>query len=121
MDKLIIDDAVFLTYVGTQPEEVTSKQEIKVYIEIEFDIRKSAQTDDILDTIDYRDINHRLKLIFEKQHNLIETIAEEIAQDLLVNFDINSVLTRVNKAGSLPNAKQCAVEIIRQKGLVKKA
>lgn len=115
MDKLIINEAKFQCFVGTQPEEIIAKQEISIYLEVIFDIRKSAKTDDILDTIDYRDINKRLELILDKQHNLIETIAEEIADDLIKIFKIDQILVRVNKPGSLKNALFCSVEITRYK------
>ncbi len=115
MDKLIINDAKFMCFVGTQPEEIEAKQELNVYVEMDFDIRKSATSDDLIDTIDYRDVNHRIEIILTNQHNLIETIAEKIAQDILNEFEIKKVLVRVNKPGSLKNAKCCSVEILRLK------
>ncbi len=115
MDKLIINEAKFQCFVGTQPEEIISKQEITIDLEIIFDTKKSAETDDVLDTIDYRNINKRLELILDKQHNLIETIAEKIANDLIKIFEIDEILVRVNKPNSLKNASFFSVEITRYK------
>ena len=113
MDKLIINNAKFQCFVGTQPEELTSRQEVTIYTEMEFDIAKSAETDELIHTIDYRDVNKRIEIILENRHNLIETIAENIAKDLLNIFDIDKILVKVNKPGSLKNAKYCSVEITR--------
>ncbi|MCP3659717.1 MAG: dihydroneopterin aldolase [Bacteroidetes bacterium] len=113
MDKLIINEAKYQCFAGTQPEEIISKQEILIYLEIFFDIQKSAETDDISDTIDYRDINKRLKSILQKQHNLIETISEKIAKDFIKKYEIQEILVRVSKPSSLKNVKNFSVEIRR--------
>jgi dihydroneopterin aldolase len=118
MDKIIIKNACFLCNAGVSQEERRKKQEIFIDIKLFLDIKKASQTDDINKAINYSTIHKSIKNLSEnKKYKLIETMAEDIAKNILENFDISEVLVRIKKPQALAkkNVSYVAVEIVRSK------
>jgi dihydroneopterin aldolase len=102
MDRILIKDAPFLCSIGIKEEEREKKQEILIDVELFTHIRGAATTDRIEDTIDYAQVHQLISEEVEKGHfNLIETLAEKIAQLVLHNFDIERVSVKVKKPAAL--------------------
>ena len=73
-------------------------QRFEIDIEAECDLRHAAETDDLHQTINYQKIFALVKDTFENnKFKLLETVAERIANQILVTFEVNSVLIRVRK------------------------
>lgn len=116
MDKIIIKDARFLCNIGVSKEERREKQKIFVDVELFVDAKKPSQKDDIEDTINYSEVYNLTKKAIEmRDYKLIETMAENIANKILVGFPVKKVLIRIKKPEALKNAKYAAVEIVREK------
>lgn len=118
MDKIIIKEARFLCNLGYTKEERKTKQEILVDIELFTDVKKSAKSKNIEDTINYSEVHSQIKtLIEDNKYILIETLAEEIAKNILEQFNIKNIMVRVKKPLALRdrNVKYTAVEITRSK------
>ena len=118
MDKIIIHEAYFLCKIGITEEERRAEQELLIDVELFSDIKKASKTDDIKDTINYSDVYDSLKEIAgKKEFNLIEAIAEEIADKILNEFPVGKVFVRIKKPSALhkKNVKYAAVEITRDK------
>ncbi len=118
MDRILIKDAPFLCSIGIKEEEREKKQEILIDVELFTHIRGSALTDRIEDTIDYAEVYQLISEEVEKGHfNLIETMAEKIAQLVLNNFDIERVSVKVKKPSALAHkgVRYAGVEIIRNR------
>ena len=102
MDRIIVKNAPFLCSIGIKEEEREKKQEILVDIELFTDIRRGAGTDSIGDTIDYSAVYELIGEEVGKNHyNLIETLAERIAQRVLDNFKIEGVSITIKKPSAL--------------------
>jgi len=118
MDKIVIKGACFSCSIGVSPEERSKKQKIIIDVESFLDLRKAAKTDDLKDTANYSKVYDLLKNIAEKnKHALIESMAENIAKELLNKFPIKNVIVKVKKPEALAdrNVKYVAVEIARSK------
>ena len=116
MDKIIIKEAKFLCNLGCTEEERKNKQEIIIDLELFTDVKKSAASKKLEDTIDYAKVHSVTEEVVEKhEYILIETLAESIAKSILEKFNIEKVLVRVKKPQALKdkNVKYPAVEIMR--------
>lgn len=60
MDKVLIRDLLIRGIIGINPDERVKKQDILINIVIYTDIRRAAETDDIDDTTNYKDISKRI-------------------------------------------------------------
>ena len=115
MDKIIIKGAKFDLHLGVTEEERKTKQQILVDVTLFFDITAASSTDDIEKSINYSHISRRINAILTKEYKLIETVAEIIAQDILVAFPVNKIKICVKKPQALRIADYTAVEIVREK------
>jgi 7,8-dihydroneopterin aldolase/epimerase/oxygenase len=114
MDKIIIKNAKYLCNVGITKEERKGKQEIIIDIELYFNIKDI--TDFIESTINYSEVNKKIKVVIgNKEYNLIETLANEIADSILKNFKVTKVNITVKKPKAIENADYTAIEITREK------
>ena len=115
MYKIIIKEASFLCNIGVPEKERKIKQKIIVDLELFLITKKMAKP---FNTVDYSGVYDLLKDIVEKkEYKLIETIAENVAQEILNKFPAEKVLVRVKKPKALAdrNVKYVAVEIRRTK------
>lgn len=118
MDRIIIKNAPFLCSIGIKEEEREKKQEILVDIELFTDIRRGAGTDSIEDTIDYSAVHELISKEVGKNHyNLIETLAEKIAQRVLEHFHIEKVSIKIKKPSALAHrgVRYAGVAITRKR------
>lgn len=116
MDKIIIKGANYSCHLGVNDEERKEKQIIILDINIFCETKKSGNSDDLNDTIDYYLINDRLKNFFgQRSFFLIERVAEEVARLILDNYPAETVKVTVKKPRALKNANYGCVSIIRRK------
>ncbi|MDD9953651.1 MAG: dihydroneopterin aldolase [Candidatus Woesearchaeota archaeon] len=113
MDKIIIKSLEIQTTIGVTEEERNNPQKLYVDVQIEKELWHAGQSDTIEDTIDYATVAVHIKDIAARTHKLIETLAENIATDLLKNFPTKSVTIKVKKPSGVPEALYTAVEITR--------
>jgi len=87
MDKIILKDLCFEGIHGVYKEERLSPQPFIVTLTLSVDLSVVGQSDDLLDTLDYDDIYELTRqVVEERSFNLIEAMAEAIAQEIL-NYD----------------------------------
>lgn len=119
MDKIKLKGMSFYGYHGLFPEENRLGQHFIVNLELHVPLAKAGKTDDMKYSIDYGMVFDTVKNIVEgKAKNLIETIAEEIATQLLNTFPtINALKVEVGKPNPPINGhyKEVAVEIFRER------
>lgn len=118
MDKIIIKDACFFCNLGVSSKERSEKQKVFINVELFLDIKKAAETDNIEDTVNYSEVRDLIKNLVEaREYKLIETMAENIAKDILNKFSFEKVIVRLKKPKALANknVKYVAIEIIREK------
>ena len=112
-DRIVIREMEIQCRIGVPDEERAEPQTLRVTIEMEVDIASSARADDIGQTVNYFSVYQKVHTLSESRpRKLIETLAEEIARMVIGDFDVNTVVVRIDKF-ILPNTRTVSVEIQR--------
>lgn len=116
-DRIRVVDLEVWTQIGVPDEERAHAQKLLVTAELIVDpFSAAAATDDIAKTVDYFAVAGRIKsLAAEKPRRLLETLAEELAADLLKSFAIKELNLEIKKF-ILPDARYVSVEVLRSCG-----
>ena len=98
MDKLLLRQIEFLGHCGITEAERGAGQRLSVDMEIANDMTAAARSDRLSDAVDYdRLCGDVVKLGRETRVSLIETLAERLAQRVLEDRRIASVVVRLTK------------------------
>jgi len=115
-DKILISKMECLTAIGITPAERAMKQRLSIDLEFPCDVRAASRSDSIRDAVDYDVVAQAVAAVCASQEfNLIETVAEKIADRILGNFPISQVRVRVRKISPVaaPRVEFVYVEIVR--------
>ena len=116
MDCIIIEDLQARCIIGVDPRERRDKQDVVMNLWIWADLSAACRGDDFTQTVDYRALKRRvLELVERSQFQLVEALAEAIAQECLKDAQVQRVQVRVNKPAALRFARTVGVEIIRRR------
>ncbi|MDX1443805.1 MAG: dihydroneopterin aldolase [Gammaproteobacteria bacterium] len=116
MDTVFIRDLRIPTVVGIYDWERRIRQEIRLDIEMGFDISKAAKSDHIDDTLNYKAVAKRVDaFVRESSFQLVEALAEETCQLILAEFPVQTVKLTLNKTGAVSIAKDVGVVIERSR------
>ena len=119
-DRIILDDMVFQGTHGVYEEEQQNPQPFEVDVELVMNLQPAGLSDDLEQTIDYSRVFDTCRQIVEStRFNLIEALAEAIAQEILAGFPADEVTIRIRKpkvqmGGTLRSA---GVEIRRRRSV----
>ena len=98
MDSIIVRGLNFKACHGVLDSEKTCPQLFQVDLELFLDLQAAGQQDELNLTVDYDQVYHLVQSIFEGPTcNLIEALAEKIAQALLNKFPLRAVEVTVYK------------------------
>jgi len=122
MDNEAHPDTIFLhelrvdTVVGIWDWERKIRQTVSIDLEMGTDIRRAAGSDTIEDTLNYKSVAKRVQqFVGDSEFQLVETMAEKIAEIVLAEFDLPWIQVRVSKPGAIRGAKDVGVLIRRYK------
>ena len=116
MDIIFLRDLKIETIVGIYDWERKVKQTVILDLEMATDVKKAASTDKIEDALDYKAIAKRLiSFVGESEFELVETLAERIAEIILKEFDVSWLRLSLNKIGAIRGARDVGVVIERGK------
>jgi len=114
MDTVFIEDLRIETVIGIYDWERKIRQVVAVDLEMAFDNRRPAATDDIDDTLNYKAVGKRLIAFVEgSSFQLVETLAERCAQIVLDEFKVPWLRLKLSKPGALRGSKAVGVVIER--------
>lgn len=118
MDRIRLLNMMFYAYHGVYDAEAQLGQRFFIDVELEVDTSEAGRTDDLARTTNYVGVYSLVRDIVEKRRfNLIEALAETIAQEILAGFSVEGVVVRVRKPdvpiGGLLDAVE--VEIARRR------
>lgn len=114
MDKVFIKGLQADTVIGVYDWEREIRQKLLLDIELATDIQPAAKTDDLALTLDYAAISARvIAYIHAAEFQLIETLAEKIAQLLMTEFSIPWLKLTLYKPGAVSEAETVGVMIER--------
>ena len=114
MDIVFIEQLSVITTIGVYDWEQTIEQKLVFDIEMGWDNRKSAKSDDVNDCLSYADISEAVIGHVEGQlFALVERVAEEVADLLLSKFNSPWVRIKLSKPGAVARAANVGVIIER--------
>lgn len=97
-DAIIIEQLELWAFVGVSEEERSVAQRLAVSLEIQPSDGLKGVEDKIENTIDYFEVCQKIQaLAAERPRRLIETLAEEMAQLVLDEFPVFSVVVELRK------------------------
>ncbi|NLC52579.1 MAG: dihydroneopterin aldolase [Firmicutes bacterium] len=97
-DKLVLRNMIFYGYHGVFAAEKELGQRLEVDAELYLDLRQAGINDDLEATVNYVEVYTLIKeLVEEREYNLMEGLAEEIADTLLTAYSLQEVTVRVRK------------------------
>ena len=114
MDIVFINELRIETIIGIYDWERKVKQTISLDLEMGTDIEKSAATDAIDDTLNYKAVAKRLiAFVEDSEYQLVETLAEKIAGIVLSEFNVPWLKLTVHKPGAVRGSRDVGVIIER--------
>jgi len=116
MDTIYLHELKIDTVVGIWEWERRIRQTVVIDLEMGADIRKAALSDSIDDTLNYKLVAKRVqRFVSESSFQLVETMAERIAELILNEFGVPWVCVKVNKPGAIRGARDVGVRIRRER------
>ena len=114
MDIIYIDDLRLSTLIGIYPREKAMPQPIEISLQIGTSTINAGASDDISDTINYAAVVERVRSELARQHfNLLETLAEYIANLIMQDFGAPWVRVSIGKLGLIAGVRRVGVIIER--------
>ena len=116
MDRVFIEGLEIETTIGIYDWERRIKQPLLFDLEMGFDNRKPAASDNIEHTLDYKAISKRLvAYVKASDFGLVETLAERCCEIVLAEFNVAWVRLKLSKRGAVRGARNVGVMIERQR------
>jgi len=114
MDIIFLHDLTIETIIGIYDWERKEKQSVILDLDMAADIPRAAKTDSINDTLNYKAVAKRLiEYVSESDFQLVETLAERVAEIVISEFNVKWLRLRVNKKGAVRYAGDVGVVIER--------
>ena len=97
-----IHNAVFYAYHGVLSDEQNLGGKFEVDVDLYCDLSKGAKSDHLKDTINYERVYDCIHtIVLKRKHFLLESLASDIANGILMNFPfVQNVTVRVRKPGA---------------------
>ncbi|MBN8265670.1 MAG: dihydroneopterin aldolase [Xanthomonadales bacterium] len=115
-DHVFIEGLEIEALIGIYAWERRIRQTLVFDIEMAFDNRVPAATDDIALTLNYKDVSKRLvEYVGQSGFGLVETLAERCAAIILEEFGVARVRLKLSKPGAVRGARAVGVVIERSR------
>lgn len=113
-DKVLIEGLTVLTTIGVYEWEKTIKQKLILDFEMSWDNKPAGESDDVSLCLDYFLVSQSItSFIQSTQFELIECVAERVAQLVIQKFSVQWLKVKVSKPSAIANASNVAVVIER--------
>ena len=114
MDIIYLNDLKIETVIGIFEWERRVKQTVSIDLEMATDVARASASDSIEDALDYKAVAKALiQYVEQSSFQLVETLAERVAELILNEFNVPWVRLRINKKGAIRGARDVGVIIER--------
>ena len=114
MDIIFLRELKVDILIGVYEWEKRVPQTLQIDLEIALPNSRACQSDDINDALDYSEIVRHLQDVLTSRHfNLLEALAEHIAQILLNDFKAPWVKVSVAKLQAIRGSRMVGISIER--------
>lgn len=114
-DLILIEGLQINTVIGVYDWEKQFEQPLVFDLELSTDLRASAASDNIDDTVNYKTISDELiALVKASRYELIETLAEAVCQHIFEHHQgVDAILLTLRKPNAVVEAKNVGLKIYR--------
>ena len=114
MDTIFIRELAVDATIGIFDWERRVKQTLYFDLDLSFDIRRAARSDDIEHTLSYKAVAKRvIEWVGNSEYLLVETLIEHVAAMILAEFPVPRVRITLNKRGAGSTARDVGIRIER--------
>ena len=114
MDKIFLKDLRVEAVIGIFDWERCIRQTVSIDLEMATDIRAAAASDAIDDTLDYKAVAKRvIDFVENSEFRLIETLSEQIARIVVVEFGVEWTRVTLHKPGAVRGSRDVGIDIER--------
>lgn len=111
---VFVRDLVLPCDIGIHPHEQGKPQRVRINLDLAVTDDGNPLADQLENVVCYEDVVTKIRAITNDGHtNLVETLAERIAQTCLQHPDCNTVRVRVEKLDVFEDVESVGVEIER--------
>ena len=111
---VFLRDMLFHLTIGVYPHEHATPQRVRINVDLGVSENRSDESDRLGRVLDYETLAQRVRDIAASGHvQLVETLAERIAQDCLRDPRVRSARIRVEKLDVFPDMWAAGVEVER--------
>ena len=115
-DRVFIEGLEIEALIGIYDWERRVRQPLVFDLEMGFDNRVPAASDDIAHTLDYKAVSTRIReLVDASGYGLVETLAERVADCVLAEFPVQHLRLKLSKPGAVRGARAVGVIIERSR------
>lgn len=114
MDTIFLHGIKADCVVGVWEWEKQITQKIIVDIDMRFDIKPAAASDNLNDTLNYKAVAEDvIEMLEASRFDLIEKMAEEVANLVQKKFGVKWIKVRINKGGAVKHVGSVGILIER--------
>ena len=114
--KILISDLTLLMSIGIHGFEKIKKQEVRFNINIDINPSLFPIEDKLNSIVNYETvINLITKLTKNKHYELLETLAEDIFDQLFKNINIQKIKLKIEKTQIIKNTSSVGIEITKKR------
>ncbi|WMQ74554.1 MAG: Dihydroneopterin aldolase [Sodalis sp.] len=116
MDIVFIEQLTIMAAIGVYDWEQQRLQKLVFDLEMGWDTRPAARSDDVADCLNYADVTEAvLSLVNGRRFALVERVAEETAERLMTQFELPWICVKIGKSSAVPQAANVGVVIERSR------
>lgn len=114
MDHIFIEELVVFAQIGVYDWEQKIKQKLVFDIEMAWDCRKAAETDDVNFCLNYAEVSEFvLDYVQSKPFLLIERVAYEVVEQLQQRFSLPWIRLKLSKPKAVAQARNVGIIVER--------
>ncbi len=114
MDKVFIEGLKVDAVIGVFDWEKQVRQPLVFDLEMAWDIRQAAATDDLAFALNYAAVTEYVENFVRAQHfQLLESLIERLTDELIKEFGMPWLSIRVEKPAVVPQARAVGLKIER--------
>ena len=114
--KILIKDLTLDLQLGYYDFERGKKQKVKFNLELNYENKKPTNDEDLKSIVNYGKIVKLIeKLVKNKHYNFLETLAEDIFDELFKNKRIDKIVLRIEKLEILKQCSSVGIQISKKR------
>ena len=114
MDRVFIEELTVLAQIGVYDWEQQIKQKLVFDLEMAWDCKQAADTDDVEYCLNYAEVSQAIiDYVESKPFLLIERVAYEVADLLESRYQLQGLKIKLSKPKAVAQARNVGVLIVR--------